>query len=510
MIVKRVLLFLMLIFSFSALYSEKNSVNEAFLNFVNLPNESNYIKAVSLIEKKEFNFDQIPSEFFPLFQKLIEKSNLLAFNLLKKISLKPDDLYYYVVDSVRNLMVKDFDFFLNNISELESNSIKKLFVEDFLDMDDSVKSYEFYIIVLKRAKSVEQKELMENAKKIEQIVSSILKDKGFMRNIKYRQESINFAIKFCQKYETGVNELIKFVSENEAIVKEYFSYNPPMVYCYNRVSEINGGNISDSFKRSSQYRNLIYHSYMSFLLSKSVVGLKEPLRSYINAIIKDIKRMVGKGQKNIEYLSFLDSFFVNPEEFLNKFKKEYFLSTAWIALDLSLITKCNKKELEYKTSAESIKKLLQKKDEKQFNQFLVEMEHRLKDNISQSCDDFSAVINLMDNNNKYVCGEYESITETESIYSLHLRKDGVAEIKIKGFDDNYKLVYNVKIIGKWFLQNESVHIFYEDNEDLFFYIEKLPMPGVKKESQGLKFIKSIKGKSKINNDLWLLPKQRKQ
>jgi hypothetical protein len=31
--------------------------------------------------------------------------------------------------------------------------------------------------MLKRAKSVDKKELMENAKKIEQIVSSILKDK---------------------------------------------------------------------------------------------------------------------------------------------------------------------------------------------------------------------------------------------------------------------------------------------------------------------------------------------
>ena len=395
MIVKRVLLFLILILSFSALYSEKNSTNEAFLNFVNLPNESNYIKAVSLIEKKEFNIDQIPSEFFPLFQKLIEKSNLLAFNLLKKISLKPDDLYYYVVDSVRKLIVKDFDFFLNNISELESDSIKKLFVEDFLDMDDAVESYEFYSFVLKRAKSVEQKELMQNAKKIELIVSNIFNNEIFMFNLKSQQNMMNFESKFCQKYETGAYELIKFVSENEAVVKEYFSYNPPMVYCYNRASEINGGSISDSLKRSSQYPNLIYHFYMSFLLSKSVVGLKEPLRSYINAIIKDIKRMVGKGQKNIEYLSFLDSFFVNPEEFLNKFKKEYFLSTAWIARDLSLITKCNKKELKYKTSAEIIKKLLQKNDEKQFNQLLVEIEHRLKNDISQNCDDFSAVTNLM-------------------------------------------------------------------------------------------------------------------
>ncbi|MCR4799495.1 MAG: hypothetical protein K5860_03210, partial [Bacteroidales bacterium] len=98
----------MIVVFISLSVSGKENSEKTLLKFVYLPTQENYEAAVKVIERENFNIQKVPYDFFPIFDELIESSDLLAFNLLKKIA-KKTELYSSTLETVRNLMLKDFD-----------------------------------------------------------------------------------------------------------------------------------------------------------------------------------------------------------------------------------------------------------------------------------------------------------------------------------------------------------------------------------------------------------------
>ena len=347
----------------------------ALLKFVCDPNKTNCAEVLLLLESRDFSAKDIPDGFSERFRKLIENSNVFAFNILKKI-VSENILQNYISmdfkENVRNLMLKDFEFFLSNINELNEKEIKELFVGGYLARNKTLKNYKFYFAILDKIKHIEKKELTKNAVKIDKIIRTELNDE-FMTKVKNLQKSEVLANKFCEKYRSNFAEFTNFVTQNISELKERI-FDP-----INNCEIMYGSNNS----------YLLYHEYMFDLISQKMPVVEQPAKSYMTVVNKNLAKLGGiKSEEKAEYRAFIYGFFGDPEKFLKKLKEKssFFMKSA--ALDLALIINCCGKRAEYEAARENLRKVSGKEGNLLLEELISETEKILKTENRFECNGF--------------------------------------------------------------------------------------------------------------------------
>ncbi len=347
----------------------------ALLKFVCDPNKTNCAEVLLLLESRDFSAKDIPDGFSERFRKLIENSNVFAFNILKKIVSKNILQNYIFMDfkeNVRNLMLKDFEFFLNNINELNEKEVKKLFVGGHLAQNKTLKNYKFYSAILNKVKHIEKKELTKNAVKIDEIIRNELNDE-FMTKVKNLQKSEVLANKFCEKYGSNFAEFTNFVTRNVSELKERI---------FDPIS-----NCEIMYGSNNSY--LLYHEYMFDLISQKIPIIEQPAKSYMTVVNKNLAKLGGiESEKKTEYRAFIYGFFGDPEKFFKKLKEKpsFFMKSA--ALDLALIVNCCGKRSEYEAAKENLRKVSGKNGNLLLEELISETEKILKTENRFECNEF--------------------------------------------------------------------------------------------------------------------------
>ncbi|MBR6422155.1 hypothetical protein IKS86_05540 [bacterium] len=379
MFIKKIIVFWIVFLSSLSFYaadSEKDQLKKELLRFVYLPTQANYEAAVKVVERENFNLQNVPYDFFPIFEELIESSDALAFNLLKKIA-KKTELYSSTLEIVRNLISKDFDFFLNNIDDLDCKTTGKLVIDKFMGNDDAVEIYELYSEILQKTKNV-KKTQAKNAGKLECAINAELKNKAFMHNVKLQKESNMFDNNFCEKYEGRFNEFADFVTQNIHALKDWVF--EPISYC---------GIMRGKRKYlKNDYPYLLYHEYMFDLISQKMAVIEQPAKSYMTVVNKNLAKFGRESEEKAEYRAFIYGFFGDPEKFLKKLKGKpsFFIKLA--ALDLALIVNCCGKMAEYEAARENLRKVSGKDSNLLLEELILETEKILKKENRFECNGF--------------------------------------------------------------------------------------------------------------------------
>lgn len=215
MFIKKIIVFWIVFLpslSFYAADSEKDQAKKELLRFVYLPTQTNYEAAAKIVERENFNLQNVPYDFFPIFEELIESSDVLAFNLLKKIA-KKTELYSSTLETVRNLMSKDFDFFLNNIDDLDCKTTGKLVIDEFMEVDNPVEIHEFYSEILNKIDGIKSGDVAKNADKIKQIINEWLNNESLKFSIESFHKASASQGDLCSNIVTSTNALLKFVCD---------------------------------------------------------------------------------------------------------------------------------------------------------------------------------------------------------------------------------------------------------------------------------------------------------
>ena len=303
---KKLFFFMIVVLISLSVFGKENS-EKTLLKFVYLPTQENYEAAVKVIERENFNIQKVPYDFFPIFDELIESSDLLAFNLLKKIA-KKTELYSSTLETVRNLMLKDFDFFLNNIDDLDSKTTGKLVIDEFMETDDTAEIYKFYSEILNKIKGVESRNVSKKANKIKQVINERLNNETLKFNIdSFHKASVSTG-DLCGNITASTNALVKFVC-----VPNKTNYTEALLLLGNR--DFSAKDIPDGF--SERFRKLIENSNVfAFNILKKIVS-ENILQNYISMDFKENVRNLML--KDIEF------FLNNINELNEKEIKELFV-----------------------------------------------------------------------------------------------------------------------------------------------------------------------------------------
>ena len=301
------LFFFMIVVLISLSVSGEENSEKTLLKFVYLPTHENYEAAVKVVERENFNIQKVPYDFFPIFDELIESSDLLAFNLLKKIA-KKTELYSSTLETVRNLMLKDFDFFLNNIDDLDSKTTGKLVIDEFMETDDTAEIYKFYSEILNKTNEIKSGNIAKNASKIKQIVKERLNNETLKFNIdSFNKASVSTG-DLCSNIAASTNALVKFVC-----VPNKTNYIEALLLLGSR--DFSAKDIPDVF--SERFRKLIENSNVfAFNILKKIVS-ENILQNYISMDFKENVRNLML--KDIEF------FLNNINELNEKEIKELFV-----------------------------------------------------------------------------------------------------------------------------------------------------------------------------------------
>ena len=336
----------------------------ALLKFVCNPEESTYAAARLYIGRKDFSCKDIPWNFSKLGD-LIENSNILAFNLVKEIASKNIMPNYRIMNfskNVRRLMLKDFDFFLNNISDLDKDAIKRLFVDHF--QRSFWRDYEFYSAILNKTDKVKEKNLLKNANKVKAVVLDELNDEQFVKTLEDIKKTRALEDKLCDNYRSSFNKFSNFISEN--IVDLKMRLFAPFGSCYSTYH---------------LFSYLFYNEYMKNLLAEKIPEMEQPLKSYMIVVKNHLNYYLNYSkvlETETSYYAFIRDFFTNQTKFIRKFKVEPTDSIKWTALDLALIIKSCRKEHEYQTARYNIGKMLKNEEKQKFEELFSEIDKILK------------------------------------------------------------------------------------------------------------------------------------
>lgn len=340
---------------------KREASKNVLLKFVCNPGKNTYAAAFVYIGKKDLSYTDIPVDFSYKLRELIENSNILAFNLVKEIvskNIMPNYRIMNFAKDIRGMMLRDFDFFLNNISDLDDEAIKRLFVDHF--QRSYWRDYEFYSAILNKTDKVQDKNLLKNANKIKAIVLDELNDEQFVKTLEDIKKTRALEDKLCDNYRSSFNKFSNFISEN--IVDLKMRLFAPFGSCYSTYH---------------LFSYLFYNEYMKNLLAEKIPEMEQPLKSYM-IVVKNHLNYSKVLETETSYHAFIRDFFTNQTKFIRKFKVEPTDSIKWTALDLALIIKSCRKEHEYQTARYNIGKMLKNEEKQKFEELFSEIDKILK------------------------------------------------------------------------------------------------------------------------------------
>lgn len=344
---------------------KREASKNVLLKFVCNPGKNTYAAAFVYIGKKDLSYTDIPVDFSDKLRELIENSNILAFNLVKEIvskNIMPNYRIMNFAKDIRGMMLRDFDFFLNNISDLDDEAIKRLFVDHF--QRSYWRDYEFYSAILNKTDKVQDKNLLKNANKIKAIVLDELNDEQFVKTLEDIKKTRALEDKLCDNYRSSFNKFSNFISEN--IVDLKMRLFAPFGSCYSTYH---------------LFSYLFYNEYMKNLLAEKIPEMEQPLKSYMIVVKNHLNYYLNYSkvlETETSYHAFIREFFTNQDKFVRKFKIENTDSIKWTALDLALIIKSCRKEHEYQTARYNIGKMLKNEEKQKFEELFSEIDRILK------------------------------------------------------------------------------------------------------------------------------------
>lgn len=344
---------------------KREASKNVLLKFVCNPGKNTYAAAFVYIGKKDLSYTDIPVDFSDKLRELIENSNILAFNLVKEIvskNIMPNYRIMNFAKDIRGMMLRDFDFFLNNISDLDDEAIKRLFVDHF--QRSYWRDYEFYSAILNKTDKVQDKNLLKNANKIKAIVLDELNDEQFVKTLEDIKKTRALEDKLCDNYRSSFNKFSNFISEN--IVDLKMRLFAPFGSCYSTYH---------------LFSYLFYNEYMKNLLAEKIPEMEQPLKSYMIVVKNHLNYYLNYSkvlETETSYHAFIRDFFTNQTKFVRKFKVEPTDSIKWTALDMALIIKSCRKEHEYQTARYNIGKMLKNEEKQKFEELFSEIDRILK------------------------------------------------------------------------------------------------------------------------------------
>lgn len=344
---------------------KREASKNVLLKFVCNPGKNTYAAAFVYIGKKDLSYTDIPVDFSYKLRELIENSNILAFNLVKEIvskNIMPNYRIMNFAKDIRGMMLRDFAFFLNNISDLDDEAIKRLFVDHF--QRSYWQDYEFYSAILNKTDKVQDKNLLKNANKIKAIVLDELNDEQFVKTLEDIKKTRALEDKLCDNYRSSFNKFSDFISEN--IVDLKMRLFAPFGSCYSTYH---------------LFSYLFYNEYMKNLLAEKIPEMEQPLKSYMIVVKNHLNYYLNYSkvlETETSYHAFIRDFFTNQTKFIRKFKVEPTDSIKWTALDLALIIKSCRKEHEYQTARYNIGKMLKNEEKQKFEELFSEIDRILK------------------------------------------------------------------------------------------------------------------------------------